>query len=259
MVSTGHDFWSTLRQAKGEGSAMRVSFLLGCAGFLMSSFLPGEVAAQDAWTKVKANWRVSCGVDSGAYHNTGDTHVFAPSRNQCSGGIYQQRSELTSSNFDIRKAQTLLLDATIQFQAPNSDNFTIFQVHSEQSREGCAPPLALNVKGDGRLEFFSDYSRSSRTDFCVANRSLRSARHTGPRLRRDGVAQKLQVAVAFDGRGGFTATVYIDGQQSLSGSYTPNTASGFVPLSTVYFKHGVYSPKRWDYRLVSQGLRLLRR
>lgn len=241
-----------------KGSAMNYSFLLSSIFFMMLQFLPSAAAAQDTWTMARANWRVSCNVDSGAYQKLGDTHVFAPSRNHCSGGSYQQRSELTSNDFAISNAQTLLFDTTIQFQTPSLGSFTIFQVHSEQSRAGCAPPLALSVKSDGRLEFFSDYSRSSRSDFCLANQSLRAARHTGPRLRRDGIAQKLQMALSFDGQGGFAATAYLDGQQALSGTYTPNTASGFLPLRTVYLKHGVYSPERWDYQLISHGLRLLR-
>lgn len=238
---------------------MNIIRLLGCACLIAWSYLPVDAAAQEAWTKLRTNWRVSCGVDPGAYQKIGDTHVFAPSSNRCSGGSYLQRSELTSPNFDIRTPQTLLFDTTIQLKTQSSGNFIIFQLHSEQSRGGCAPPLALNVKKDGRLEFFSDYSRSSQSNSCVANRDLRSARHTGPRLRRDGVAQRFQVAVSFDGRGGFLATAIIDGQQVLSGDYVPNNAAGYVPLRTAYFKHGIYSPRKWDYRLVSQSPRLLRR
>lgn len=212
--------------------------------------------AQQSWSAVNAGWRVSCGVDSGSHTSSGGTHTFRPSSNRCSGGFYQQRAELTSRTFNVRDRQRLLFETTVQMRAAGSGEFTLFQIHSEDSREGCAPPVAMNVRGNGSFEFFSDYSRSSGSNFCVPNNSLRAARHSGPRFQRNGTPQKLQVVLEFDGSGGFTLIALLDDRQVITGRYAPNTSEGYVPLRSIYLKHGVYSEHRWDYEMQSAGLSL---
>ncbi|MEL7300306.1 MAG: hypothetical protein AAFM92_07980 [Pseudomonadota bacterium] len=230
---------------------------------LAGAHAPQKVAAQQ-WAQERMNWKVSCSVDRGAYRKSGDTHLFTPSANRCTGGTYQQRTELTGKTIRVNRPATYLFETNISIQSDvalrNQDTglFAVFQVHSDQSRDGCAPPMSLIWNGRNQLEIFSDYSRTGGSNFCEENTALTRARHTGPTLQRGGTVQNLRVLLEFDGSGGFDMTAFVDGKRAITGSYTPNRAAGYVPLESVYMKHGVYSPERWPYEMRSKGLRVLR-
>ena len=76
------------------------------------------------------------------------------------------------------------------------------------------------------------------------------------KIRRDGTEQELKILVGFDGKGGFVATVWIDGMVQTSGRYVRPAISGVYRSKYFYFKHGVYSPNSFSYKMVSRGMKV---
>lgn len=211
-------------------------------------------ASENNWRPVSAGWKISCGVDRGSIVRKSSTsYVFKNSSNKCvSRGTYNQRAELSGLYFSAQKSVSYQFAATVQMETATSEKFTIFQVHD--GRGSCAPPLKIHWNPNNTLSFYSSYSLDKGAHDCVENAALVKQRYTGPRLRRDGTAYKLQVIMNFDGDGGFSADVYIDGKKSLSGNYTPPNDTRFFRSNRFYFKHGIYSKNQFPYQFISSDI-----
>ena len=128
------------------------------------------------------------------------------------------------------------------------EKFDIFQIHD--GRDGCAPPLKVNVQPSGRLKLRSDY-KTGPGEQCVRN-VIKSSGLGKTKIKRDGSEYKLDVLLDFDGQGGFHVAVYIDDRFEVSGRYDPPKGNGYYVPRYFYFKHGVYSRRIFDYQLTSE-------
>lgn len=211
--------------------------------------------AQESWRVARLGWDVSCGVDRGSLERQRDRYVFRTSSNRCTGGIFAQRSEISSDHLSVNRPATYLFETTLQMTTSSGEPFVVFQIHD--GRNGCAPPMSVRWQSNDTLSFDSDYTMDRGMDGCVENTGLRNARYTGPRLRRDGSPHLFRARVAFDGQGGFDIAISVDGSTALSGRYSPPDDARFMRSQRFYFKHGVYSQRVWPYELVSSGMRML--
>jgi hypothetical protein len=213
-------------------------------------------SAAQHWRAVNMNWRVSCAVDAGSLTQSRDTYVFRTSRNHCSGGIFRQRSELTTDTISVTQPMRYMFETTLQMITASNEPFIVFQVHD--GRDGCAPPVSVRWQANGTLSFDSDYTMGRGMDGCVPNNALRSAAYTGARLRRDGTPHHFRALFRFDGQGGFDIVIEADSRRALSGNYAPASNARFVRSQQFFFKHGVYSQNTWPYELTSSRMTMLR-
>jgi len=138
----------------------------------------------------------------------------------------------------------------VALSSPSTQKFGIFQIHD--GRYGCAPPLKLEVLPSGHLVLESDYKIGSAPgNNCRHNLGISKGR-SAARLPRDGSEHKLDVTVAFDGQGGFSVWVALDGRAQIKGRY--EHAAGYFKSKFFYFKHGVYSQHMFPYELRSRGM-----
>ena len=194
------------------------------------------------------NWVVSCSVDSGSIRSKGGEWVFTTSKNRCKGGIYKQRAEInTKGALSTKKATQYRFQSYFRMTSDAIEKFDIFQIHD--SRDGCAPPLKVNVQPSGRLKLYSDY-KIGPGEQCVRN-VMKSTGLGKTKVKRDGREYKLDVLLDFEGQGGFHVAVYIDDRFEVSGRYNPPKEKGYYISRYFYFKHGVYSQQIFDYLLTS--------
>ena len=199
------------------------------------------------------DWRISCSVDKGSIVGNYPNYIFKTSKNNCKGGVYNQRAEINT-----RKALSLSTKAKYDFQTiftfqDNSNNFftekfDIFQIHD--GRYGCAPPLKVNIQSNGLLRLYADY-KTGPGEQCDRD-VIKSSGLGKTQIKRDGTEYKLNVWLNFDGKSGFEVDVYLDGKIELSGKYTPPNGNQYVASKYFYFKHGVYSANKFDYVLKSK-------
>lgn len=219
--------------------------------------VPHDLKAEGKWRSFNPEWKTSCGVDKGAIKRKGKNYVFTTSTNQCvSRGTFTQRSEIYGKKIDVNRPMNYMFTSSIRLNASSNQSFTMFQVHD--GRGSCSPPLKLDWHSDNRLRFRSSYSLDKGVADCVYNNEMTNVRYSGPRLRRDGTAYKLQVVVKFDGASGFSTTVFIDGKRVMSGTYRPPTDVKFYKSTKYYLKHGVYSRDMWKYQFASTGVSVMR-
>ena len=199
-----------------------------------------------------ADWRISCSVDKGSIIDNYPSYVFKTSKNRCSGGTYSQRAEITT-----RKAITLSTKAKYNFQTIFSitdgekvfmEKFDIFQIHD--GRDGCAPPLKVNIQSGGHLRLFADY-KTGPGEQCERD-VIKSSGFGKTQIKRDGTEYKLNVLLNFDGKSGFNVDVYLDDKLEVSGKYAPPTGNKYVASKYFYFKHGVYSRNMFNYEMKSK-------
>jgi len=203
-----------------------------------------------------ASWRTSCGVDIGSIKRSGSTYIFRTSKNHCTGGIFNQRAEITTPDISISSKRTYVFSTTLEMRSKSKEPFIVFQV--QDGRYGCSPPLSVRWGSSGALSFDSDYTKGKGMAGCVENRGLRNARYRGPSLKRDGTPYKFQATVQFDGEGGFDVSITVNGKKSIGGKYSPPEDRQFVRAKRYYFKHGVYSRRVFEYELKSTGMGLSR-
>ena len=197
------------------------------------------------------NWKVSCSVDKGSQRKSGNTITFKTSKNRCKGGTFGQRSEIKSGHISAKRKGTYEFRSTVSFTSKASEKFDIFQIHD--GRSGCAPPLKLTVLSNGSLNFGSHYQTSD--DKTAANKkklkcdNVRSLteKYSRRKIYKNGTSQDLIVRIAFNGSGGFKATVYLDGKFQMEGDYAPSKDGVHYQSPHFYFKHGVYSKNMFDY------------
>ena len=199
------------------------------------------------------DWRISCSVDKGSIIGNYPNYVFKTSKNRCTGGSYNQRAEIYT-----KKAITLSTKAKYDFQTVFSfqdksksfypEKFDIFQIHD--GRNGCAPPLKVNVQSGGQLRLYADY-KTGPGEQCVKD-VIKSTGLGTTQIKRDGTEYKLNVLLNFDGKSGFDVDVYLDDKLEVSGKYSPPTGNKYEASKYFYFKHGVYSRNMFDYEMKSK-------
>ena len=199
-----------------------------------------------------ADWKISCSVDKGSIIDNYPSYVFKTSKNRCSGGTYTQRAEIIS-----RKAITLSTKAKYNFQTIFSitdgekvfmEKFDIFQIHD--GRDGCAPPLKVNVQRSGKIRLYADY-KIGPGEQCVKN-VMQSSGLGKTEIKRDGTEYKLNVLLNFDGKSGFDVDVYLNDKLEVSGEYSPPKGNRYIASKYFNFKHGVYSKLLFDYEMKSK-------
>ena len=199
------------------------------------------------------DWRISCSVDKVSIIDNYPNSVFKTSKNKCTGGTYNQRAEITT-----KKAITLSTKAKYDFQTIFTiqdisksfypEKFDIFQIHD--GRDGCAPPLKVNIQSSGQLRLYADY-KTGPGEQCERD-IIKSSGFGKTQIKRDGTEYKLNVLLNFDGKSGFNVDVYLDDKLEVSGKYAPPTGNKYVASKYFYFKHGVYSKNIFDYEMKSK-------
>ncbi len=197
------------------------------------------------------DWDVSCGADRGSVQNTVDGWVFRTSANYCTGGTFNQRAEISTENFPVNRTGNVLFSSHISITTAMQREFSLFSIHD--GRDGCAPPLQLFVRPDGRM-YIASAIKTGPGDSCIDQRIGGLSRD---RIRRDGTEQFLEVLVRFDGAGGFGVSVSLDGVTQISGRYAPPTNPNAILSQRFYFKHGVYSKTVFDYVMRSRDMRVV--
>ncbi|MWB78380.1 hypothetical protein GLS40_10110 [Pseudooceanicola sp. 216_PA32_1] len=200
------------------------------------------------------DWSISCSVDAGAITRKGKVWTFRPSTNRCPGGTFGQRAEIKTREIAPTHRGDYVFETTVRMQSPARERFDIFQIHD--GRNGCAPPLKVEVLPDGRLSFDSAYKVGTAPgNTCVPVRALNGAVSTG-RISRDGTPHRLQIILSFDGKSGFRVWVTLDGRQELAGAYSFVEGRTYARSRHFYFKHGVYSKTMFDYEMRSTGMKV---
>lgn len=201
------------------------------------------------------NWIISCSVDAGSIRGGGNTWVFTTSTNRCKGGVYKQRAEInTKGSLSTKKKAQYRFQSYFRMESHDVEKFDIFQIHD--GRNGCAPPLKVNIQPSGRIKLRADY-KTGPGEQCVRNVMKSSGLGKTP-IKRDGREYKLDVLLDFDGEGGFHVAVYLDDRFQVSGRYDPPKEKGYFKSRYFYFKHGVYSYRLFDYQLTStMSMRLI--
>jgi hypothetical protein len=221
--------------------------ILVFATLLTGLFLVGPVAANPL-----NKWEISCSVDAGSVKKRGRNWTFKTSSNQCTGGVFNQRAEISTQSIPPTRKGSYLFTANVSMRTNTTKQFSIFSIHD--ARDGCAPPLQVFVEPNGTLWAASDVKLGP-GEACIRG-SFGSARSKG-RILRDGTEQELKIFVSFDGDGGFAATIWIDGVLQIQGRYRPRENVKFRSKK-FYFKHGVYSKRVFDYVMVSKGVSVKR-
>ena len=201
-------------------------------------------------------WKISCGVDKGAIVKKGKTWTFRTSSNHCVGGTFNQRAELTSDRVKPNHKGSYRFQSFVSITSSKTERFDIFQIHD--GRNGCAPPLKLEVQPNGQLTLTGDYKIGDEPGENCVRDIVSSSGGSKARFKRDGTEQKLDVIVSFTGDSGFDVFVLVDDAQQLSGSYRYSADKGYFRSKYFYFKHGVYSKNPFPYTLVSRNMKVKR-
>ncbi len=198
-------------------------------------------------------WKISCGVDKGSIVDNYPFYIFKTSKNYCSGGTFKQRAEILT-----QKAISLSTKVKYNFQTIFTikdksksfypEKFDIFQIHD--GRDGCAPPLKVNIQSSGQLRLFADY-KTGPGEKCERN-VIKSSGLGLTQIKRDGTEYKLNILLNFDGKSGFDVDVFINDKLEVSGKYSPPKGNNYEPSKYFYFKHGVYSKNIFDYEMKSK-------
>ncbi len=252
---------------------MQPAALCGLVVSLLLCLAPAA-DAQSATPSRITGWKVSCGVDGGALTRTGDAYVFRPSSNRCDGHTawgWDQRTEIFSRDYSPNLRGRYVFESTVSLRSGSRQRFDIFQIHD--GRQACAPPLKVAWTEDNGIALRSHYKVAGRGEEHCINNDITTRRHLGAGvLRRDGTAYLLQIILDFDGAGGFTVLVAVDGRRVIEGRYGPDLPAGtYTSVSGIRmdtppidrsrkfsFKHGVYAEDRFDFELVSRGMRMVR-
>ena len=201
-------------------------------------------------------WVVSCDVDQGSITGKGKKRKFRPSANLCDKGfkqrtfVYKQRSEIrTDAAISAKANVTYHFQTIFDINANRNEKFDIFQVHDD--RDGCAPPLKVNIFYDNTIKLYSDY-KTGPGESCK-RQVMSSTIPPQTTILRDGTQYVLDIYLDFDGKGGFIVDVYIDNVHEAHGVYTPPQGDRYYFKSKYfYFKHGSYSSNMFDYELNSE-------
>ena len=202
------------------------------------------------------DWKISCKkVDKGSIVRKKNNYIFKTSKNYCPEGDWKQRAELISvyalsTNTKAQYNFQSYFNMKSDYWWPGYDNhekFDIFQIHD--GRDGCAPPLKVNIQPDGKIKLRGDYKKGP-GEKCVYD-IIKSTGRGKTKIKRDGTEYKLNILLDFDGNGGFEVEVYINDEFEVSGEYRFEAGLGYIKSRYFAFKHGVYSRFKFPYVLDS--------
>ena len=194
-------------------------------------------------------WKTSCSVDKGAITKTRDTYTFKTSTNRCTGGTFNQRAELVSEKVSPTTRGAYLFKTSLAMVSGSNEQFDIFQIHD--GRDGCAPPLKVQVAPNGTIRLQSAIKLGPGENCRPEDRTTGRA---DVKLRRDGTRHDFRVLIQFDGNGGFSTNVWLDDKLTVQGNYKTPTIPSAYKSKYFFFKHGVYSKNMFDYQMVSIGM-----
>ena len=196
-------------------------------------------------------WRISCGADPGTVVKKGKDWHFKTSSNHCSGGIFNQRAELSTKHVSPTHRGTYQFTSLISMVGGVGQKFSIFQIHD--GRHGCAPPFKVTVLKSGFLELTSDI-KLGEGEAC--KRGHLNVQRSPNKFVADGREQEFKVLIDFDGAGNFDAIVWLDGRVQANGRYEISSQNNRFKPKRYYFKHGVYSQHQFPFEMVSSGMRV---
>ena len=110
--------------------------------------------------------------------------------------------------------------------------------------------MKVTVLSNGQIELWSDIEYTNGS--CTYGKLTK--RPSSGRLRFDNTEQELKILVNFDGTGGFETTVWLDGKVEATGQYKPSKKANVFQSTKIYFKHGAYSPKMFNYVITSRDM-----
>ncbi|MBY6066782.1 hypothetical protein KUW17_08525 [Leisingera aquaemixtae] len=230
--------------------------LPGILGFFLLAAALAAASASPSDAGPRNKWSVSCGTDKGAITRSGNTWTFKTSSNHCVGGTFNQRAEINTRRFSATTRGTYRVQTFVSMRANPPGRFDIMQIHD--GRNGCAPPLKIQVQSSGEITFDSAFkSGSGGTKNCVKNRALLKG-GSPDRMRQDGTEYKLDVIFDFDGNGGFDVIVFLDDRLQISGTYSFVAGKGYREATHFRIKHGVYSKQVFQYEMRSRDLSVKR-
>ncbi|MEY8098190.1 heparin lyase I family protein [Falsihalocynthiibacter sp. S25ZX9] len=194
-------------------------------------------------------WTISCSVDKGAIKRKRGTYTFKTSTNGCENGSYNQRAEIKSEKVSSNITGIYLFETNVAMKSKSKEKFDIFQIHD--GRDSCAPPLKVQVAPNGTIRLQSGVKFGSGKQ---CEEEIRETGRPNVTISRDGVEHNLRILIQFKGRGEFSTDVWVDGKPAVSGAYSQPNFKGAFKSKTFYFKHGVYSKNKFDYKLISRGV-----
>ncbi|MGX9355617.1 hypothetical protein ACS3SW_10790 [Roseobacteraceae bacterium S113] len=197
------------------------------------------------------SWKTSCSVDSGSIQKKRGVYTFKTSTNRCPGGTFNQRAELTSKKVSPKIEGAYLFEANVAMVSNDSEQFDIFQIHD--GRDGCAPPLKVQVAPNGTIRLQSAVKLGPGEQCKPEDRTVGDP---NVRIRRDGTEYNLRVLIQFNGAGEFLTNVWVDGKLAVAGAYRRPDIPGAFKSKNFYFKHGVYSKNMFDYQMTSAGMKV---
>ncbi|WP_375282337.1 hypothetical protein [Pseudooctadecabacter sp.] len=193
------------------------------------------------------DWELSCGADPESMRQTMEGWVFRTSDNYCTGGTFNQRAEIFTEEFPVNSTGSVRFTSNISFTSAENREFSIFSIHD--GRNGCAPPLQLFVRPDGRM-YIASAIKTGPGESCIDQRLSTTSQG---RIRRDGTEQQLAIVVRFDGAGGFGVVVSLNGETQISGRYRPPTRSDAIVSQRFYFQTRRVLKKRLGLRHAVAG------
>ncbi len=124
----------------------------------------------------------------------------------------------------------------------------MFSVHD--GRHGCAPPLSIRVRSNGKIYLEGDY-KTGPGERC--RRDVLKTKYLGnQRIKRDGTEQKFRVDLDFNGKGAFGIEVYINNALTAKSNYKFEEGKGYIKSKKFFFKHGVYSRHMFAFQATAK-------
>lgn len=207
--------------------------------------LEGKLS-DEAFTKSK--WKISCDPDKGAVTKNGKIYVLRPSKNNCDGGTFGQRTELYTGNIPANHKGRYVFVSDFKLKTKENNLFNIFTIHD--GRSGCAAPIQIFVTEQGYLRLRGDYKYGA-GESC--DRDILKTKYTfKQKVKRDGSEQQLKIFLDFIGNGDINAEVHLNGELVATTAYRFPEGRGFLKSQGFFAKHGVYSHKMFDYVLETE-------
>lgn len=241
MLSLGVSPWRRRKCPNFREFLMRVFYVT----ILLSSMLWPALAAATPLDR----WKISCSVDKGAITKKRGIYTFKTSNNRCPGGTFNQRAEINSEKVPPTTRGAYLFKTTVAMMSRSNEQFDIFQIHD--GRDGCAPPLKVQVGPNGTIRLQSAVKLGPGENCKPEDRTTG---RSDIKLGRNGTQQDLRVLIQFDGKGGFSTHVWLDDRLAVKGNYTPSTIPTAFRSKHFYFKHGVYSKNMFEYQMTSSDM-----
>jgi len=194
-------------------------------------------------------WKISCGVDEGSITKKRRNYTFKTSSNHCTGGVFNQRAEINTEKVGPKTRGAYLFETTVAMTSRSNQQFDIFQIHD--GRDGCAPPLKVQVAPNGTIRLQSAVKLGPGEQCRPEDRTTGSSK---VKFLRNGTEQNLRILIQFNGKGGFSTNVWLNDRLAVNGSYVPPADPSAFRSKHFYFKHGVYSKNMFNYEMTSKGL-----